>query len=524
MNETLNLARKWRSQTLDDVIGQELTVKIIKNSLFKGEIFPVYLLSGQRGCGKTTTGRLFAAALNCEQLEAFTKNPQTTKLPCTACASCAAMKQQAHPDFIEIDAASHTGVEHVRTIIEAATFLPVMGRKRVYLIDEAHMLSKAAFNAFLKILEEPPKTVVFFLATTEAAKIIDTVRSRCFQLFFDPIAPDVLSKHLAHICSSESIPYDTQALSTIVELTEGSARDAINMLERIRFLDGTVTSPVVAKTLLMPEAQWFSALIDYILQADELRTVAQVRQLPQTMPALLLWKKISEELFKRYYKAISQQHAQAPILLQLLEACYQAEELLVKTNTPTLMAELFVIKLLAIVRHKQFPDRSEPIKPTGSPVSEKRTPAPSTSVSSASTTTGPWATFLAQIEGLKDPLLASIFKQAQYDGISSAGQITLRFAPHYVFYQELLESSRAQWLPLMNKVFEREVSYNALFDESLKTTAVNKDKLEMPTNKETVARQKQYTVTKQPVMQSPTSEQARALLKAFPGTIVEVTE
>src|SRR5438105_8334988 len=113
----LNLARKWRSKTFNEMIGQELTVRIIKNSLFRGDFFPVYLLSGQRGCGKTTTGRLFAAALNCVQLPDFQKNPQIIKVPCLQCASCIALRAHAHPDFIEIDAASHTGVEHVRQII-----------------------------------------------------------------------------------------------------------------------------------------------------------------------------------------------------------------------------------------------------------------------------------------------------------------------------------------------------------------------------------------------------------------------
>lgn len=179
----LNLARKWRPSTFESIVGQDLTVRLLKNSLFRQQFFPVYLLAGQRGCGKTTTGRVFAAAINCDRLHDFTQDPQKTIVPCGQCVSCDAMKRGIHPDFIEIDAASHTGVDNVRQIIEATSFLPQLGRKKIYLIDEAHMLSKAAFNAFLKILEEPPKTVLFMMATTDAHKIIDTVRSRCFQLF-----------------------------------------------------------------------------------------------------------------------------------------------------------------------------------------------------------------------------------------------------------------------------------------------------------------------------------------------------
>ena len=176
-----NLARAWRAKTFDELIGQELSVRLLKNSLAKKCLFPVYLLSGLRGSGKTSMGRIFAAAVNCERLHDFqvsgaSESSDAVSLPCLKCASCCAMRAGNHPDFVEIDAASYTGVDNVRQIIESASFLPVMGSKKVYLIDEAHMLSKAAFNAFLKILEEPPATVLFLLATTEDHKILDTVK------------------------------------------------------------------------------------------------------------------------------------------------------------------------------------------------------------------------------------------------------------------------------------------------------------------------------------------------------------
>ena len=156
----LNLARKWRSRDFDHIIGQDLSVRILKNSLYLDHFFPVYLFAGQRGCGKTTTARVFASAINCEQFEQFRKQPKKHIVPCLACASCIAMLEGKHPDFIEMDAASHTGVDNIRSIIDASSLLPLMGRKKIYLIDEAHMLSKAAFNAFLKILEEPPASVL----------------------------------------------------------------------------------------------------------------------------------------------------------------------------------------------------------------------------------------------------------------------------------------------------------------------------------------------------------------------------
>src|SRR3989338_3060341 len=226
----LNLARKWRSKNFQEVIGQPLAVRILQNSLYLKQFFPVYLFAGQRGCGKTSTARIFAAAVNCARLPEFQADPRKVTIPCLQCESCIAMSKAQHPDFIEIDAASHTGVDNVRNIIDSSSFLPLLSQKKIYLIDEAHMLSKAAFNAFLKIMEEPPQSVVFILATTDVEKIIDTVRSRCFQLFFDPIDETKLLMHLVKICKEENIKFDEAGLKLIIKESEGSARDALNLL------------------------------------------------------------------------------------------------------------------------------------------------------------------------------------------------------------------------------------------------------------------------------------------------------
>ncbi|HEB41719.1 MAG TPA: DNA polymerase III subunit gamma/tau, partial [Candidatus Dependentiae bacterium] len=246
---TLNLARKWRSQDFDHIIGQDLLIRMLKNSLYIGQYFPVYLFSGQRGCGKTTTARVFASALNCKRLAEFRKEPKNISIPCLTCDSCCAMREGKHPDFIEIDAASHTGVDNVRHIIESSSLLPLMGQKKIYLIDETHMLSKSAFNALLKILEEPPSSALFILATTNLDKIIDTVRSRCFQLFFAPVDQRPLLKHLNSICKQEGITCKTAALELIVSQTEGSVRDALNLLEQVRFSSSVVTKDAVLKVL-----------------------------------------------------------------------------------------------------------------------------------------------------------------------------------------------------------------------------------------------------------------------------------
>jgi DNA polymerase-3 subunit gamma/tau len=244
----LNLARKWRPQSFEHVIGQDTSVRMLKNSLYLKKFFPVYLFAGQRGCGKTSTARVFAAAVNCASLGIFQANP-AAQVPCLTCASCLAMANGNHADFIEIDAASHTGVDNVRQIIESSSYMPLSGQKKIYLIDEAHMLSKAAFNAFLKILEEPPTSVMFILATTEIPKLPATVLSRCFQVMFNPLPSEALKEHLVNICAQESVVADPEALELIIAETEGSARDAINLLERVRFSGDHITEQTVLAVL-----------------------------------------------------------------------------------------------------------------------------------------------------------------------------------------------------------------------------------------------------------------------------------
>ncbi|MBT4595105.1 DNA polymerase III subunit gamma/tau, partial [bacterium] len=223
--KSVNLARKLRPLGFDGIIGQDFVMRMLQNSLYKDQLFPVYLFFGQHGCGKTSTARVFAAAMNCKNLEAFRKNPREHKVPCHNCSSCTSFKNENYPDFIEIDAASHTGVENVRQIIEASSYVPVAGAKRVYLIDEAHMLSKAAFNALLKLLEEPPKSAVFLLATTEIQKVPNTVRSRCFQAPFSVPDRDVLIAHLEKISAQEDITVSRRALEVLVAHTGGFIRD-----------------------------------------------------------------------------------------------------------------------------------------------------------------------------------------------------------------------------------------------------------------------------------------------------------
>lgn len=229
---SLNLARILRPKKFSQIIGQELVKSMLKNSLFTGKIFPTYLFYGSRGCGKTTTARVFAASLNCLKLEEFRKNPKI-EFPCAECTSCLQTRNGTHPDFIEIDAASNTGVDNIRNIVESANYVPRQGLKKIYLIDEAHMLSKSAFNALLKMLEEPPKTSLFVLATTEYEKIPATVRSRCFHGKFMPLEFNQIKEALTLVCQAEKINLSEKKIAAIARSSQGFIRDAINFLEQV---------------------------------------------------------------------------------------------------------------------------------------------------------------------------------------------------------------------------------------------------------------------------------------------------
>ena len=236
------LARKWRPQAFEAVVGQDPVTRTLQNALISGRVAHAYLFTGPRGVGKTTTARLLAKALACTQRS----GPEA----CGACPSCQDFVSGAPVDVMEIDAASNTGVDDIRTLRENVKYAPARGRFKIYIVDEVHMLSGPAFNAFLKTLEEPPAHVVFVLATTDPRKIPATVLSRCQRFDFRPIPPEQLTTTLSEILTREKIRFEPTALPLLVRAAEGSLRDALSLLDTaIAYGGGALDEASVARIL-----------------------------------------------------------------------------------------------------------------------------------------------------------------------------------------------------------------------------------------------------------------------------------
>src|SRR5579864_5171446 len=244
------LARRYRSGTFDEVIGQDHVAQTLKKAIESGRIAHAYLFCGTRGTGKTSMARIMAKALNCEK----SKGPTTQ--PCGKCDSCLAIARGDDIDVIEIDAASNTGVDNVRDIISNSQYRPVHSRFKVYIIDEVHMLSKSAFNALLKTLEEPPEHVKFILATTEPEKVLPTILSRCQRYDFRNIPTREIAAHLKEICEKEKIKAEEDALLLVAKSGAGSMRDALSLLDRLLSVgEKNLTAERVEQLLGLPRSQ-----------------------------------------------------------------------------------------------------------------------------------------------------------------------------------------------------------------------------------------------------------------------------
>ena len=320
------LARKWRPKTFADLVGQEHVVKALRNALDEGRLHHAYLLTGTRGVGKTTIARILAKSLNCENA--------VHGEPCGQCESCTQIDSGRYVDLLEIDAASNTGIDNIREVLENAQYAPTAGKYKVYIIDEVHMLSKSAFNAMLKTLEEPPEHVKFILATTDPHKVPITVLSRCLQFVLRNMTTQQVAEHLAHVLDRENVPYQPQALQLLGRAAAGSMRDALSLLDQaiamgsgkvaeqdVRQMIGAVDKQYLFELLegiinqngeaLLEKAQEMSArAIGFDSALAELAMLLQRLALIQTIPSALANDDPERETLQRLSQALSGEQIQ----------------------------------------------------------------------------------------------------------------------------------------------------------------------------------------------------------------------
>ena len=273
MGEYIVSARKYRPGTFDEVIGQQALTTTLKNAIASNKLAHAYLFCGPRGVGKTTCARIFAKTINC-------LSPLPNHEACNECESCRAFNEQRSLNIHELDAASNNSVDNIRTLIEQVHIPPQIGRYKVFIIDEVHMLSPAAFNAFLKTLEEPPAHVIFIMATTEKHKILPTILSRCQTYDFSRMTVQDIVEHLKHVADEEHITYETEALDLIAQKADGGMRDALSIFDQAAsFTGGNLTYAQVIANLNVLDANYYFRLSDCFLENQVPKSMLLLNQI-----------------------------------------------------------------------------------------------------------------------------------------------------------------------------------------------------------------------------------------------------
>ncbi len=285
-------ARKYRPKFFREVIGQEAPVRILKNAIKNNRVAHAYLFAGPRGVGKTTIARILAKALNC-------KNPVEGE-PCGECENCREIDKGIFPDLIEMDAASNRGIDDIRSLKEAVNYKPIKGKHKVYIIDEAHMLTKEAFNALLKTLEEPPPNTTFVLCTTEYDKIIPTILSRCQRIIFSKVPKKKVIEYMKKICEQEGLECKEDALELLAVASEGCMRDAASLLDQASvYGEGKVTKEIVETFLGILSKETVRKFLKHLLESEVDEALSFLREISEKGYNLIrFWESLGEEIRK----------------------------------------------------------------------------------------------------------------------------------------------------------------------------------------------------------------------------------
>ncbi len=352
-------ARKYRPSTFKSVVGQHALVNTLKNAVKSGRLAHSYLFCGQRGVGKTTMARIFAKAINCEHLTADGE-------PCNECESCRAFNEQRSLNIIELDAASNNSVDDIRQLTDQVLVPPVTGRYRVFIVDEVHMLSAAAFNAFLKTLEEPPKYVIFILATTERQKILPTILSRCQKYDFQRITPSDIAEQLKYVADHEGYTTEPEAINVIAQKADGAMRDALSIFDQVAAASmGNITYRAAIDNLNVLDYDYYFRLVDAfadnnveqsLLVYKDVRdhgfdsrvfingVAAHLRELVVAhSPELVPLMEVTGEIAERY----KQQAARCPLgkLYQAMDLCNTCDLNYINATNKRFIVELTLIKI-----------------------------------------------------------------------------------------------------------------------------------------------------------------------------------
>jgi len=362
-------ARKYRPMSFDTVVGQSALTTTLKNAVKSGKLAHAYLFCGPRGVGKTTCARIFAKAINCQ-------NPTADGEACGECESCQSFNEQRSLNIFELDAASNNSVEHIKTLMEQTRIPPQVGKYKVFIIDEVHMLSTAAFNAFLKTLEEPPAHVIFILATTEKHKILPTILSRCQIYDFERMTVKNTIDHLKSVAAKEGIQYEEEALAVIAEKADGGMRDALSIFDQAAsFCQGNITYQKVIEDLNVLDAEYYFRIIDHSLQnkvadimvllndvlakgfdagllvqglARHARNVLMAKD-PQTLPLL----EVSDQMRERYREQA--QRADTRFLYAALKIMNDCDINYRTSSNKRLLVELTLIQVAQITQPEDTP-------------------------------------------------------------------------------------------------------------------------------------------------------------------------
>ena len=357
-------ARKYRPITFDTVVGQAALTTTLKNAVKSGKLAHAYLFCGPRGVGKTTCARIFAKAINCQ-------NPTVDGEACNECESCQSFNEQRSLNIFELDAASNNSVEHIKTLMEQTRIPPQLGKYKVFIIDEVHMLSTSAFNAFLKTLEEPPAHVIFILATTEKHKILPTILSRCQIYDFERMTVRNTVDHLKHVAEKEGIAYEEEALAVIAEKADGGMRDALSIFDQAAsFCQGNITYQKVIEDLNVLDSENYFQIIDLSINnkvsdimvllnsiinkgfdgglmiqglAKHVRNVLMAKD-PQTLPLL----EVSDQQRQRYQEQAKK--ADTRFLYQALRLMNQCDINYRQSSNKRLLVELTLIEIAQITQ------------------------------------------------------------------------------------------------------------------------------------------------------------------------------